>query len=108
MTEVNPKVSPEELSNERPLKISKTLQEEGDFCEEEEEKEAVDKSMKPGLQRYLVAIEYIGTRFCGSQQQLNHRTVVGVLQVLFFLLQITTPLDFFFVVSQDYNYNCVE
>ncbi|KAB5563674.1 hypothetical protein DKX38_003728 [Salix brachista] len=84
MTEVNPKVSPEELSNERPLKISKTLQEEGDFCEEEEEeKEAVDKSMKPGLQRYLVAVEYIGTRFCGSQQQLNHRTVVGVLQEAF-------------------------
>ncbi|KAJ6327839.1 hypothetical protein OIU78_014656 [Salix suchowensis] len=83
MTEVNPKVSPEELSNERPLKISKTLQEEGDFCEEEEEKEAVDKSMRPGLQRYLVAVEYIGTRFCGSQQQLNHRTVVGVLQEAF-------------------------
>lgn len=83
MTEVNPKASPEESPNERPSKISKTLQEEGDSSEEEEEKEAVDKSMKPGLQRYLVAVEYIGTRFCGSQQQLNHRTVVGVLQEAF-------------------------
>jgi len=94
MTEVNPKASPEESPNERPSKISKTLQE-GDSSEEEEEKEAVDKSMKPGLQRYLVAVEYIGTRFCGSQQQLNHRTVVGVLQVLFFLLRIITQLVFF-------------
>lgn len=95
MTEVNPKASPEESPNERPSKISKTLQEEGDSSEEEEEKEAVHKSMKPGLQRYLVAVEYIGTRFCGSQQQLNHRTVVGVLQVLFFLLRIITQLVFF-------------
>jgi tRNA pseudouridine38-40 synthase len=94
MTEVNPKASPEESPNERPSKISKTLQEEGDSSEEEEEKEAVDKSMKPGLRRYLVAVEYIGTRFCGSQQQLNHRTVVGVLQVLFFLLRIITQLVF--------------
>uniref|UniRef100_A0A0E0REU2 tRNA pseudouridine synthase n=1 Tax=Oryza rufipogon TaxID=4529 RepID=A0A0E0REU2_ORYRU len=32
-------------------------------------------------QRYLVAVEYVGTRFSGSQQQLNQRTVVGVLEV---------------------------
>lgn len=107
MTEVNPKASPEESPNERPSKISKTLQE-GDSSEEEEEKEAVDKSMKPGLQRYLVAVEYIGTRFCGSQQQLNHRTVVGVLQVLFFLLRIITQLVFFCVIPRNYNNNCVE
>ncbi|KAI4367397.1 hypothetical protein MLD38_023139 [Melastoma candidum] len=37
----------------------------------------------PGVQRYLVAIEYIGTRFSGSQQQLNCRTVVGVLEDAF-------------------------
>ncbi|KAH0866512.1 hypothetical protein HID58_083723 [Brassica napus] len=41
--------------------------------EEEEEEEA----------RYLVAIEYIGTRFSGSQQQAKDRTVVGVLQEAF-------------------------
>uniref|UniRef100_A0A0E0MKI9 tRNA pseudouridine synthase n=1 Tax=Oryza punctata TaxID=4537 RepID=A0A0E0MKI9_ORYPU len=34
----------------------------------------------PRAQRYLVAVEYIGTRFSGSQQQLNQRTVVGVLE----------------------------
>lgn len=39
-------------------------------------------SMNPRVQRYLVAIEYIGTRFSGSQQQAKDRTVVGVLQVL--------------------------
>ena len=32
-------------------------------------------------QRYLVAVEYAGTRFFGSQQQPNKRTVVGVLEV---------------------------
>lgn len=35
----------------------------------------------PQAQRYLVAVEYVGTRFSGSQQQLNQRTVVGVLEV---------------------------
>uniref|UniRef100_A0A0D3HSA5 tRNA pseudouridine synthase n=2 Tax=Oryza TaxID=4527 RepID=A0A0D3HSA5_9ORYZ len=34
----------------------------------------------PQAQRYLVAVEYVGTRFSGSQQQLNQRTVVGVLE----------------------------
>lgn len=38
---------------------------------------------KPGMQRYLVAVEYIGTRFCGSQQQPDQRTVMGVLQEAF-------------------------
>ncbi|KAJ8625295.1 hypothetical protein MRB53_033825 [Persea americana] len=37
----------------------------------------------PRNQRYLIAIEYIGTRFSGSQQQPNCRTVVGVLQEAF-------------------------
>ena len=60
-------------SPERPSKVSKTSK------EEEEEEEPM--SQNPRLQRYLVAIEYIGTRFSGSQQQLNCRTVVGALQV---------------------------
>ena len=34
-------------------------------------------------QRYLVAVEYAGTRFSGSQQQPDKRTVVGVLEVKF-------------------------
>ncbi|KAJ3672260.1 hypothetical protein LUZ60_006981 [Juncus effusus] len=34
----------------------------------------------PKLQRYLVAVEYIGTRFHGSQKQPNYRTVVGTLE----------------------------
>ncbi|KAK4339885.1 hypothetical protein RND71_041347 [Anisodus tanguticus] len=37
----------------------------------------------PRLQRYLIAIEYIGTRFAGAQQQPNCRTVVGVLEEAF-------------------------
>ncbi|RWW28990.1 hypothetical protein GW17_00006506 [Ensete ventricosum] len=38
-------------------------------------------SQNPRVQRYLVAVEYIGTRFSGSQRQPNCRTVVGVLEV---------------------------
>ncbi|URE27082.1 tRNA pseudouridine synthase [Musa troglodytarum] len=37
-------------------------------------------SQNPRVQRYLVAVEYIGTRFSGSQRQPNCRTVVGVLE----------------------------
>ncbi|KAJ7946573.1 tRNA pseudouridine synthase [Quillaja saponaria] len=40
-------------------------------------------SQNPRIQRYLIAIEYIGTRFSGSQKQLNGRTVVGVLEDAF-------------------------
>ncbi|XP_015875851.3 uncharacterized protein LOC107412571 [Ziziphus jujuba] len=40
-------------------------------------------AQNPKLQRYLVAIEYIGTRFSGSQKQPNCRTVVGVLEEAF-------------------------
>lgn len=51
----------------------------------EGEEESYRSSGNPRkMQRYLVAVEYIGTRFNGAQQQANHRTVVGVLQVLFF------------------------
>ncbi|URE27085.1 tRNA pseudouridine synthase [Musa troglodytarum] len=40
-------------------------------------------SQNPRVQRYLVAVEYIGTRFSGSQRQPNCRTVVGVLEDAF-------------------------
>lgn len=65
-------------SPQRPLKIGKTRDE--DLADEEEEAEAMNH--KPGFQRYLLAVEYIGTRFSGSQKQPNVRTVVGVLEVL--------------------------
>jgi tRNA pseudouridine38-40 synthase len=45
------------------------------------ESEAMAVSRNPRAQRYLVAVEYVGTRFSGSQQQPNQRTVVGVLEV---------------------------
>ncbi|XP_011087683.1 uncharacterized protein LOC105169092 isoform X2 [Sesamum indicum] len=51
--------------------------------EEEEEREFVERNMQstnPGIQRYLVAIEYIGSRFSGAQKQSTCRTVVGVLE----------------------------
>lgn len=56
--------------------------------EEEEEK-------RKKMQRYLVAIEYIGTRFAGAQQQPTGRTVVGVLQVHYnFLISFTNIFIF--------------
>ncbi|TVU51314.1 hypothetical protein EJB05_02730, partial [Eragrostis curvula] len=45
--------------------------------------EAMAGVRNPRAQRYLVAVEYIGTRFSGSQQQPNQRTVVGVLEEAF-------------------------
>ncbi|KAH1149239.1 hypothetical protein GLYMA_16G003100v4 [Glycine max] len=48
-----------------------------------DEEEEMIKNPRNGIQRYLVAIEYIGTRFSGSQKQLNVRTVVGVLEEAF-------------------------
>ncbi|KAJ1265149.1 hypothetical protein BS78_08G057500 [Paspalum vaginatum] len=44
---------------------------------------AMAGARNPQAQRYLVAVEYIGTRFSGSQQQPNQRTVVGVLEEAF-------------------------
>lgn len=79
--------SPE--SPQRPPKIPRISVEEdededgGDF-EQPKEPILVDDTMSqknPRLQRYLVAIEYIGTRFAGAQKQPNDRTVVGVLEV---------------------------
>ncbi|KAH7575915.1 hypothetical protein JRO89_XS02G0252100 [Xanthoceras sorbifolium] len=75
-------------SPQRPLKIAKIEEDQKDNKEEEEEVQepgTVDEPMSPNprLQRYFVAIEYIGTRFSGSQQQLKCRTVVGVLEEAF-------------------------
>jgi hypothetical protein len=80
-------------STQRPSKIAKTVTESEDHSDEEEEQQQPEKPMipNPKIQRYLVAIEYIGTRFSGSQQQPNCRTVVGVLQVLSLFL-------FYFVI----------
>ncbi|XP_021775231.1 uncharacterized protein LOC110739086 isoform X2 [Chenopodium quinoa] len=60
---------------QRPPKVPRIEEEE----QQEEEVESM-KPPKPGLQRYLVAFEYIGTHFSGSQQQRDQRTAVGVLQ----------------------------
>lgn len=76
-------------SPQRPSKVAKINSE--DFTDgaeedkEEEERKLIEKNMNPNprLQRYLVAIEYIGTRFSGAQQQSNCRTVVGVLEEAF-------------------------
>lgn len=74
-------------SPERPSKLAKI--DGGDLSdgeeEEEGEKEFVERNMSPNprIQRYLVAIEYIGTGFSGAQKQSTCRTVVGVLEVIF-------------------------
>lgn len=56
--------------------------------EAEEERDLFETNMTPNprIQRYLIAVEYIGTRFSGAQKQLTCRTVVGVLEVLFSVL----------------------
>ncbi|XP_022151840.1 uncharacterized protein LOC111019726 [Momordica charantia] len=66
-------------SPQRPLKMGKTTDQV--LAGDKEEAEAMNHNH--GIQRYLVAVEYIGTRFYGSQQQPNCRTVVGVLQEAF-------------------------
>ncbi|XP_024020646.1 uncharacterized protein LOC21401429 [Morus notabilis] len=75
-------------SSQRPLKVAKTAEIPSDDKQEEEQQSGIgppQKSMSqnPRIQRYLVAIEYVGTRFSGSQQQLNCRTVMGVLEEAF-------------------------
>lgn len=64
-------------------RLSKVARIDG-FSDEEEghESELSMSPENPRVQRYLVAIEYVGTRFFGSQQQPKDRTVVGVLQVI--------------------------
>ncbi|KAL8209520.1 hypothetical protein R6Q57_006252 [Mikania cordata] len=68
-------------SHQPPLKIAKYTEEK----DQPEEPENRTMGQNPStIQRYLIAIEYIGTRFSGAQQQAtNCRTVVGVLQSAF-------------------------
>lgn len=68
-------------SQQPPAKVAR-VDEEGVERETKRENEESMKT-KNAMQRYLVAVEYIGTRFFGSQQQLNQRTVMGVLQEAF-------------------------
>ncbi|KAF8016048.1 hypothetical protein BT93_H1567 [Corymbia citriodora subsp. variegata] len=97
MTE-NPKSSSDCAfgSSERPSKIAKKSECSGDEAEAEAEEEEESQqqppesgiasrpmNQNPRAQRYLLAIEYIGTRFSGSQKQPNFRTVVGVLEEAF-------------------------
>ncbi|CAH9079558.1 unnamed protein product [Cuscuta europaea] len=75
-------------SPRRPSKILKVNDDIADSYVEEADQSASSMSKKqmnpnPRLQRYLIAIEYIGTRFAGAQQQSNCRTVVGVLEEAF-------------------------
>ncbi|XP_012066662.1 tRNA pseudouridine synthase A isoform X2 [Jatropha curcas] len=74
-------------SLDRPSKIPKTqdLTVDDEDGEELQESGVIAQLMSPNprLQRYLIAVEYIGTRFAGSQKQLNCRTVVGVLEEAF-------------------------
>ncbi|KAL3538507.1 hypothetical protein ACH5RR_001873 [Cinchona calisaya] len=75
---------PEDPSPERPQKISR-VDEENDAAEEagNDCNNEIKMHPNPRIQRYLIAIEYIGTRFAGAQQQSNCRTVVGVLEEAF-------------------------
>ncbi|CAJ1963756.1 unnamed protein product [Sphenostylis stenocarpa] len=67
----------------RPSKISKIGHPNHIDDEEEEEEKGMSQNPRNGIQRYLIAIEYIGTRFSGSQKQLSCRTVVGALEEAF-------------------------
>ncbi|KAK9217516.1 hypothetical protein WN943_006143 [Citrus x changshan-huyou] len=62
-----------------------SVEEEEEYPEEVPETRTVTEVMSTNkrIQRYLIAVEYIGTRFSGSQKQLNCRTVVGVLEEAF-------------------------
>lgn len=82
------KISEEEDQN---VNIEEKEEEE----EEEHPKEVLESrtgtdimSTNKRIQRYLVAVEYIGTKFSGSQKQLNCRTVVGVLEVFALFLPL--------------------
>ncbi|XP_078434961.1 pseudouridine synthase family protein isoform X1 [Wolffia australiana] len=68
----------------------------GEAEAEERDPHSETSNMKqnPRIQRYLIAVEYIGTRFSGSQQQPNFRTVVGVLEDAF-LKFIGQPVSIF-------------
>ncbi|KAK8625385.1 hypothetical protein V6N13_090258 [Hibiscus sabdariffa] len=75
----NPEHSPSTITESRPSKIPKT-QDHRDHDQEDKQLQESSMSKNPRTQRYLLAIEYIGTRFSGSQQQPNCRTAVGVLE----------------------------
>lgn len=66
-------------SSQRPIKITKVN--EGEEDRDSLGSDSTMTSRNPRIQRYLVAVEYIGTRFYGAQQQATCRTVVGVLEV---------------------------
>ncbi|KAM1775406.1 hypothetical protein COP1_044627 [Malus domestica] len=68
-------------SPQRPPKVSKTADDLSDGDQESQQPQRMSQQAR--IQRYLLAIEYIGTRFSGSQQQSNCRTVVGVLEEAF-------------------------
>lgn len=91
----------QDRSCERPKKIARVEEEEEDNIRgEEDEVEGEDQevqmrvNLNPRIQRYLIAVEYIGTRFSGAQQQSNARTVVDVLAVKF--LTRLYQFDFFY------------
>ncbi|XP_010930581.2 uncharacterized protein [Elaeis guineensis] len=74
------------LESSKPSKLSRSMPEGEVGVEEakdrvEEGREIMSQNHR--IQRYLVAVEYIGTRFSGSQKQPNCRTVVGVLEEAF-------------------------
>lgn len=88
-------------SPQRPSKIVKLNDNiAGNDVEEEEQCASNLSEMRmnpnPRLQRYLVAVEYIGTRFAGAQQQSNGRTVVGVLEVVLSFLRKINIFSVFF------------
>lgn len=87
-SEHSPDQRPGDHSPERPQKIARLNSIEEAGCEEENQQRGPivsETNMNPNrrIQRYLIAIEYIGTRFAGAQQQSNCRTVVGVLEEAF-------------------------
>lgn len=71
----------------RPSKVPRVHDHDHDEGSEVDQTESIigngTMSRNPRIQRYLVAVEYNGTRFSGAQQQSNCRTVVGVLQEAF-------------------------
>lgn len=70
-------------SPQRPWKLPRIAGEEIINADEDGSPGDETMSQNPRIQRYLVAIEYIGTRFAGAQKQPNFRTVVGVLEEAF-------------------------